>query len=497
MASVPSAASSDFTLIRVRGASRDPAVADDDENVPLSGPLQLEDLTGNATDAGRGCIASGPNVAPPTAKGDDSYTSKDVVRLRNEAKPPEKQPFAKFLSPEEEAMFGQYQAVGLGDETLEEAYAPVPRTYVSPPNGDIYSTFGIVMATFSPHALMLSRFFDSMAKFCLDCHRVRIVLIIPAKEMDLFTNIRDRHIKQLPGIEVVPFSHVFPALNVTLAIDTPGWNAGWTGWDEERLLKAKDKAIFQSFKKVYGCLYLATEYCMLLDSEGFFIRQATLADIYGGYRKSPYLVYSSYLRQRFFATRSAQDLLGYHENYGWALEEYNWVLDTNIIAELERIFRRARPNLEHMEPLVFIEVVYWIYMMHNHHRYPRLRVLDTANLFGIDVLNNMRKQVNFNDDAITVWEDLRWFMEKDPALVDLAVDIFNKNKFKMIKIGKTKESIEFLERATSVVLCVSEQPDELYEMAMKGYFNRTLEPPKKQESQHEEGRMAEARDQKG
>ncbi|ORZ20184.1 hypothetical protein BCR44DRAFT_1446632 [Catenaria anguillulae PL171] len=371
-------------------------------------------------------------------------------------------------------MFGQYQAVGLGDETLEEAYAPVPRTYVSPANGDIYSTFGIVIASFSPHALMLSRFFDSMVKFCLDCHRVRIVVVIPAKEVDLFSNIQGQFREDLPNIEIVPFSHVFPALNATLANNTQHWPQGWTGWDEDRLLKSKDRALFQSFKKLYGCLFLATEYCMVLDSEGFFIRQATLADIYGGTRKSPYVIYGSHVRRQWPFTQSAKALLGYHEDWGWALEEYNWSLDNNILAELQRIFHRVRPNLDTMEPLVFIEVVYWIYMMHNHHRYPHLRILDSINLIGIEAYNNMRKIVNFDDGAFTPYEDLRWYMEKDPSFIDVGVQLYNKHRFKFFKTRWSKESIEFLERAHSVVLCVSEQPENVYELAMKGHFNQSL-----------------------
>ncbi|ORZ39958.1 hypothetical protein BCR44DRAFT_192719 [Catenaria anguillulae PL171] len=152
---------------------------------------------------------------------------------------------ATSLSKEEEAMFGQYQAVGLGNDTLEETYAPITRKYVSPPNGDIYSTFGVVMASFSPHAKFLSRFFDSMAKFCRDCHLVRIMVIVPSNEVDLFSDLRIKHISKLPGLEMIPFTQVFPALNETLAVNTPGWPDGWMGWTEERLLKDKDRLLLQ------------------------------------------------------------------------------------------------------------------------------------------------------------------------------------------------------------------------------------------------------------
>ncbi|ORZ39959.1 hypothetical protein BCR44DRAFT_1425982 [Catenaria anguillulae PL171] len=212
------------------------------------------------------------------------------------------------------------------------------------------------------------------------------------------------------------------------------------------------------------------EYCMVLDSEGFFIRDTTLADIYGGFRKSPYVVYSSYLRHTYFATDFAHKILGYQEELGWALEEYNWVLDTNVIAELECIFRDKRPTLDQMEKYVFVEVVYWIYLMHNRHKYPGLRVLDTANLFGIRTLEHMRQMANYDDKFFTPFEDLRWFMEKDPALVDVAVKVFRKHGFKMLKTSGSKQSIELLERANSIVLCVSEQPDNVYELAMSGHF---------------------------
>ncbi|ORZ29512.1 hypothetical protein BCR44DRAFT_38809 [Catenaria anguillulae PL171] len=64
-------------------------------------------------------------------------------------------------------------------------------------------------------------------------------------------------------------------------------------------------------------------------------------------------------------------------------------------------------------------------------------------------------------------------MDKDPALVDVAVDVFNSSNFKLFKTRISKLRIEFLEQVRSVGLCMSEQPVQLYDMAMKGHFNRT------------------------
>ncbi|ORZ39957.1 hypothetical protein BCR44DRAFT_1425979 [Catenaria anguillulae PL171] len=347
-----------------------------------------------------------------------------------------------------------------------------PCLAMAPPKGDIFSTFGVVMTSNRSHAPTLRRFLDSMVKFCSDCDRAKMLVIVPSKDLGAFTEIRNKHGQQLPKLEFVPFNKIFPAINKALEGKTPGWPRGWSGWDEDKFVNGTNVPMYQSLQKLYGCLHLAREYCTLLDSSGFFVRYATIADIYGGFRKSPYYLYSSYFRHRHPATQAAAKILGYEEEWGWTLEEHNWSVDTNILAELERIIHEARPSLQHLELGMSIETMYWVYLMHNRHRYSRFLVFDTANLFGFQVIDGMRRLGNWEDDWYSPWEDLRWYLEKDPKLIDLAVNIVNKNKFKMYRSSEHPSSVTFLERAASIVMCVGEQPEKIYNLAMQGVFNK-------------------------
>ena len=341
--------------------------------------------------------------------------------------------------------------------------APTP--LASPPHTSAASDYTIVIPTFQPHLTVLKRFLESMLVYCPTCVALPLHLIVGAAEVELFNE------ELLSNVQ-------FAAFNVTIRT-LPQISHYWSNRscsDSEDSCN-RGKFVHQSLKKMYGCLDVLTRYCWLVDSESFFIRPTSVEELLLSYMDAPFIVTSSWVRQQHPALLEAKTILSQHESVGWLLEYYLWVMDRDVFARIEALVREKYPTLDSFpqHSTLFIEMVYYAYIVHRRRAYPQYEVIDTINMFGHDWWMEM-----YGGDpgwSLGPLEDVRDLWQRRESLRPGIIAAFDRYNLTVHKAQYNNDAHEveaqFLHQAKTVKLLLSEQPEELYARAMKGEFVTT------------------------
>ncbi|KAJ3094501.1 hypothetical protein HDU97_007977, partial [Phlyctochytrium planicorne] len=334
----------------------------------------------------------------------------------------------------------------------------IERSRVKTTDANFYEEgFSIVIPSYMPHRDVLHNLFESMQKYCVDCEKVKILIVVSDNAIEEFDSMRN-DFDILQRLEVKSFPEVYPDLEdqeINLS--------------EEEFYRLKEKSTFQSMKKLQGCLYMNTTYCWMLDSESFMFQETSIKNMVESYFRDPHIVYSSNDREFYPATIAARDILGLREHFGWALEEYLWFMELEPLRNIKRIIDAKFLTARDLPELIYIEVVYFLYLIHNIHDYPEYRIIDSANIIG-----PMWESISsvMHPPGLGPIEDIRHMLAVDPTLVRPMAERFVSYGINFYKVsgmyGNIESSAEFLDFTTSFKMCVSEQTPELFKMAMDG-----------------------------
>ncbi|KAJ3094502.1 hypothetical protein HDU97_007978 [Phlyctochytrium planicorne] len=333
----------------------------------------------------------------------------------------------------------------------------VHRNRLKTTDENFYEEFSIVIPSFMPHREFLFKLFQSMEKYCLDCEHIKFLIVVSNNAVEEFASMRN-DFPFLKRLEVLSFPQVYPDL-ADPVLDLP----------EPEFYRLKEKCTFQSMKKLQGCLHMNTTYCWMLDSESFMFQTTSVKEMVETFFNDPHIVYSSHDREFYPATIAARDILGLREHFGWALEEYLWFMEMDVLRNIKKIMDAKFPTARDLPVMIFIEVVYFLYIIHNIHAFPEYRIIDSANLFG--QMWDYTARI-MRPPGLGPVEDIRHMFKIDPTMVEPMAARYNSYGINFFKSGGAYGNIEdsaiFLDLATSLTMCVSEQAPELYQMAMEG-----------------------------
>ncbi|KAJ3095451.1 hypothetical protein HDU97_006907 [Phlyctochytrium planicorne] len=345
---------------------------------------------------------------------------------------------------------------------------PVQRSRLNTTDDDFYEEgFSIVIPTYMPHRHFVANLFKSMQKYCIDCEKVKFLLVVGKNTEQDFESMRS-DFPFLKRMEVKSFTDIYPDLT------NPFFNL-----TEETFVQNGGKHTYQSMKKLYGCLYMNTKYCWMLDSEAFMFQETSIKNMVESYFHDPHIVFSSHDRADDPATKAARNILGYGEHFGWALEEYLWFMELEPLKKIKDIIDAKFPTTFDLPKLIFIEVTYFWYIIHNIHDYPEYRVVDSANILG-EMWEEAKKTTK--GMPLGPIEDTRHVIAVSPSIIRPLAARFYAYGITFFKVsglyGTIDTSADFLDLATSVKMCVSEQTPELFQMAMEGrWANRNVSGP--------------------
>ncbi|KAJ3100929.1 hypothetical protein HDU97_001813, partial [Phlyctochytrium planicorne] len=307
-----------------------------------------------------------------------------------------------------------------------------------------YNTaFSIVIPSFPPHKEVLQNLLRSMEKYCIDCHKTRILIMPSSHEMKAFSDLKTNFPK-FKRLELVSFADVYPHVKNSRFYP-----------NEEEFFKDKQKSTFQSMKKLTGCLYMNTTYCWMLDSESFMFQNTSLKAMAKRYFLNPYFLYSSTERSGHFATSIAKNILGFREYMGWVMEEYLWIMELDILAEIKSILDAKFPAPNDLPVLMFFEVVYFVYILHNRHHFPQYKIIDTANVYGPYWTDALEAAIS---GRVASGEDMRHVIARRPEMIDRFSHRYTAYGLSFFKtkgmMGNLETTVAFMDKATSIAMCV-------------------------------------------
>ncbi|KAJ3106008.1 hypothetical protein HDU97_007192 [Phlyctochytrium planicorne] len=286
----------------------------------------------------------------------------------------------------------------------------------------------------------------SFEKFCMDCDRVRFLFVVSGNLTEA-ERLKNRF-SFFNRFEIATFPQVFLDLNEPIDV-----------YSEARLLEEKGFNTFHSFRRLNGCLYANTTYCWMLHPESFMIKKMYIQDLVIDYFRDPYLVYSSHSRVGNRQLRATADILGYREHIGWPVEEYMWIMELSILRRLKEIIDQKYPSPRNYPTDLQIEIMYYLYIMHNLHRYPYYRIIDSSNIFG-PYWDKVRPQGG-------PIEDIRIILFRNATLVLPIAERYVSYGLRFFRgtdgglYGDINTSIRFLDLATTVQMVVGSQMPEI------------------------------------
>ncbi|KAJ3106005.1 hypothetical protein HDU97_007189 [Phlyctochytrium planicorne] len=315
----------------------------------------------------------------------------------------------------------------------------------------------VVIPVAIPQTASLENLFRSLERYCGDCNKVRFLLIASKDEVPAFEAVKGRF-TFFKKLEVKAFGDVYPDLRDPSVYVS-----------ENEFLKEKTEYTYRSMKKLMGCLQANTKYCWMLDPESFMFQDSSLRGMVKDYFLDPHIVHSSHEKFTSDFTLKAKEILGYQEFAGWVLEEYLWFMETDVLKKIKSILDSKFPKAKDLSEIILVEVIYYLYIIHNRRDYWQYRVVDSANIYG-PYFENALKTVEVRPGASI--EDLRHVIAEYPNIVAPVAERYTAYGLSFFRpkgqFGTVGSSASFLDLAYSTTMCVGEQDPELYEQAMTG-----------------------------
>ncbi|PNS19647.1 hypothetical protein CAC42_7491 [Sphaceloma murrayae] len=257
--------------------------------------------------------------------------------------------------------------------------------------------------------------------------------------------------------------------------------------DVGRAIKKQHKTLIQDFKKNHGCLVTGKRYCSMQDSESIVIRTTVYADYVQEYLDNPFIIHNPDGRNGkgsfyVFFSEPLRDLFGMPQKdfvkLGWTLEYYCWIFDSTVYTQVAKLVAEKYPLATGSPQEWFTEIAYFFYvwMKKTPIPGPTHKWITAEELIGERVYNMTWNRVMRDEpqksDGLAIIEDVRAWMHWFPGSLVPIAEQWNKRNLRLYKASDDWwQSMAFLSIAKGVVMCVSEQPRELYEAAMWGHLN--------------------------
>lgn len=249
--------------------------------------------------------------------------------------------------------------------------------------------------------------------------------------------------------------------------------------DDVTLLNMYGKTIYQSLKKFYGLYYLFFmcnyDNVIIFDSESFVVRSTDINQIINDYVTSPFILYSSIPH---YNDKLKTDVETYAQITNekkdismWFLEYYLWIYEkrifTNFVQSFLLLFGKTFYTfIENYSGTVFVEVIYQthIYKTNDVYGYKFIEFVDFMALKHPANLSESISLINMNIPNKPI-EDARIYIEQNLEKV-FADDIYNELQLQLYKTNDSQKSLDFIKRHETIVMCVSEYSDIIF-----NYFN--------------------------
>ncbi|KAJ3095453.1 hypothetical protein HDU97_006909 [Phlyctochytrium planicorne] len=314
----------------------------------------------------------------------------------------------------------------------------------------------------------LRNMFKTFEKYCTDCNKVRFLIVTCQEVAGEFEAYRTEF-PFLKNMEIKTLQDVYPnVFNPDL------------GMDERLFRNSKGPNTASSMAKLEGCLNLGTTYCWILDPKSFMFKPTSIKQLVKHYLERPYILKSSYANIDYAPIKASLELLGYRERRGRVGESFAYFMEVNVLHRLHDIIHAKIRSIDAFPDTIFLENLYYAYIVHNLHLHPHYRVFDSSNVLGPFFPESV-KLTDFEGPL----EHASLAIGKNPALVFSIAERFSTYDIQFFRPtdggqGTIAASAKFLDYAYSIQMCIGDQTEELIKMALDGRWvdRKNPFPPK-------------------
>jgi hypothetical protein len=250
--------------------------------------------------------------------------------------------------------------------------------------------------------------------------------------------------------------------------------------DENDVLKKYGKYKYQSLKKIYGLYYLFNygyDNIIIFDSETFFIREIDVDHFINKYISKPFIVRSlkpiKNNKLHNDVDNSAREILNIEYYIGWLLEYYLWIYEKRIFCDMMKyiINKYEKTFYQLFEPYqnIFIEVLFQLYICKNNDKY-KYKIIEFEKYIENKYVQNSSEIMKIFDSIIPLRpiEDSRMLIENNYD--NLIYNLYNDNKFILMKINDTQKLLHFIINNENIKICVSEYSEIIFNNFHKDYL---------------------------
>ncbi|OOL19665.1 hypothetical protein AL01_01480 [Bombella intestini] len=184
----------------------------------------------------------------------------------------------------------------------------------------------ILTPSYEKHVDQYFSMVRSIKKFCTDFHLIDFVVVLERVNNRLF----EKRFEEM-GIENFRIVETEQILS--------DWGVGDTA---SSFLKRVGKFTFQTSKKLGAFKYIKTEWAIILDSEGLFLKRFSIRDILDDYKKRKYIFYSgTEARGQLWnnslgcqVNKNVSHTLKFNITSRWFMECFHWFYETQKVNEL-------------------------------------------------------------------------------------------------------------------------------------------------------------------
>lgn len=199
--------------------------------------------------------------------------------------------------------------------------------------------YALVTPTFIGHFRFISKYIESVEKYCKDKDQFVQYFVIGREEYYIFRNIIDQY-RNTINIKILFIEDLFQNYKISISPDN--------------FLKKYGKYTFQTIKKILTLLDIKERYSLLVDSEGMFISETKVSELFKKYFSKPWITYSNIelRRKRGDVLARITELNSYllkSNDKLWYVEQCNWFIDRTILEDMLLYFEGIHGLLVKME----------------------------------------------------------------------------------------------------------------------------------------------------
>jgi hypothetical protein len=233
-----------------------------------------------------------------------------------------------------------------------------------------YSKLSIVISSYINHLKEVERFLISNIKYNIDYDKCKIFIVVNKDDYILFQNM------------IIPYNN----LNLIKILLFDNLIKKYFNMDEYTFCNIYKHPVVQSVKKLCALLEVDSDDILLLDSEGYFIRECSLFEQLNIYNKNKY-VFISQKSDNVIQTTVFNDIktmLNLNYDFKWIgiIITTQWFFKKNIIYDLYNYIKNN--NISIFDSLLFIESLIYNYIYINNDKYNYSFIDLTNTLYNIE-----------------------------------------------------------------------------------------------------------------